>query len=248
VKIEPIEMIVVKGTAQSPRNTEADLVELLDGRLLLAWTEFYGGTCGDHDLARISGKTSDDRGRTWSDRFTVVDSEGAWNNCMEPDFQRLPSEELLLFYMHKNSRMDTRVFLRRSKDDGETWSERYPVSYDRGYHCTTNARSIRTSSGRLVLPVMLRGATGPLASYVNGTYFPTNEKVNGKPVFGKIGGADRCLYYAKDGTWCVSAILRKCADRVVGWAHTDVGLAHPSLAIRGAATLLQPAAPPHPGR
>ena len=155
--MEPIEMIAVKGSAQSPRNTEADLVELLDGRLLLAWTEFYGGTCGDHDLARISGKTSDDRGRTWSGRFTVVDSEGAWNNCMEPDFQRLPSEELLLFYMHKNSRMDTRVFLRRSKDDGETWSERYPVSYDRGYHCTTNARSIRTSSGRLVLPVMLRG-------------------------------------------------------------------------------------------
>ena len=149
-------MIVVRGNAQSPRNTEADLVELLDGRLLLAWTEFHGGTGGDHDLARISGKTSDDRGRTWSERFTIVDSEGAWNNCMEPDFQRLPSGELLLFYIHKNSRLDTRMFLRRSKDDGKTWSDRYPVSYDRGYHCTTNARSIRTSCGRLVLPVMIR--------------------------------------------------------------------------------------------
>ena len=154
--MEPIELIVVKGDEQSPRNSEGDIVELLDGRLLLAWTEFYGSSGGDHDLARISGKISSDRGRAWSDRFTIVDSEGAWRNCMEPDFQRLPSGELLLFYIHKNSRLDTRMFLRRSTDDGETWSERYPVSYDRGYHCTTNARSIRTSSGRLVVPVMIR--------------------------------------------------------------------------------------------
>jgi len=155
--MEPIEMIVVKGTARSPRNSEGDIVELLGGRLLLAWTEFYGGTGGDHDLARISGKTSEDRGRTWSQRFTIVDSEGAWNNCMEPDFQRLPSGEILLFYIHKNSRLDTRMFLRRSADDGQTWGERHPVSFDRGYHCTTNARSIRMSAGRLVIPVGIRG-------------------------------------------------------------------------------------------
>ena len=155
--MEPIEQIVVPGSSQSVRNSEADIVELLDGRLLLAWTEFYGGTGGDHDLARISGKTSADRGRSWSERFTIVDSEGAWNNCMEPDFQRLPSGELLLYYIHKNNRLDTPMFLRRSADDGKTWSERHPISYDRGYHCTTNARSIRTSSGRLVLPVGIRG-------------------------------------------------------------------------------------------
>ena len=76
---------------------------------------------------------------------------------MEPDFQRLPSGELLLFYMHKNRRLDRRVFLRRSKDDGKTRSERSPVSYDRGQHCMTSARSIGMSSGRLVLPVMLCG-------------------------------------------------------------------------------------------
>ena len=103
--MEPIELIVVKGDEQSPRNSEGDIVELLDGRLLLAWTEFYGSSGGDHDLARISGKISSDRGRAWSDRFTIVDSEGAWRNCMEPDFQRLPSGELLLFYIHKNSRL-----------------------------------------------------------------------------------------------------------------------------------------------
>lgn len=155
--MEPIEMIVVPGSAQCPRNSEAAIVELLDGRLLLAWTEFCAGSGGDHDQARLSGKTSSDRGRSWSEQFTIVDSEGAWKNCMQPDFQRLPSGELLLFYIHKNSDLDTRMFLRRSSDDGKTWSDRYPVSYDRGYHCTTNDRSIRTSNGRLVIPVGIRG-------------------------------------------------------------------------------------------
>jgi len=154
--MESLEMIVVPGTREAPRASEADIVGLLDGRVMLAWTDFYQGKGGDWDTARISAKISYDHGQTWSDRFTLLENEGDWN-IIEPDFQRLPSGELLLYYLVTNSDIDARMVVRRSSDDGKTWSDPQPLSYDRGYHCTTNARSVRMKNGRLVIPVGIRG-------------------------------------------------------------------------------------------
>ena len=57
-----IDQIVCPSSADFPRNSEADIVELQDGSLMLAWTEFYGGY-GDHAKARIPAKLSADGAR-----------------------------------------------------------------------------------------------------------------------------------------------------------------------------------------
>src|SRR4051794_32531312 len=49
---------VVSAGARNPRNTEAAIMPLKDGTLLLGWTEFYASDGADHGPARISGKIS----------------------------------------------------------------------------------------------------------------------------------------------------------------------------------------------
>ena len=202
----PIETIVVPGTEKAPRASEADIVALLDGRVLLAWTDFCQGKGGDWDTARISAKISDDHGETWSERFTLIENEGDWN-IIEPDFQRLPSGELLLYYLVTNSEIDARMVVRRSDDDGATWSDPTPISSDRGYHCTTNARSIRMASGRLVIPVGIRGTVYAYFSDDDGRTWThglpplrgTKEPSASEPAVAELRNGD-LLMYLRNGT------------------------------------------------
>jgi len=54
------ELIVCPTSRENPRNSEADVIELRDGRLLLAYSESYGGVIDDHGPARISARISSD--------------------------------------------------------------------------------------------------------------------------------------------------------------------------------------------
>jgi predicted neuraminidase len=145
------ELLAVPGDFDHPRNSEAAIVELLDGRLLLAWSEFYEGEGEDWSPCRIAMKTSSDNGLTWSETGILLDNESV-QSTMEVDFLRLPNNDLCLFYCKKNSNDDCRVMMRKSSDDGTTWSEPKQLSNWHGYVALTNDRSILTSTGRIVLP------------------------------------------------------------------------------------------------
>ncbi len=81
------------------------------------------------------------------------------------------------------------------------------------------------------LAVVLRGATGPNASDINGTYSPTNEMANGVPVYVKVGGPSRCLFRATDGSWYAATVAEKDTNECAGCAYTvEECLAHPTLA------------------
>jgi sialidase-1 len=135
----------------NPRNSEGDLIELHDGRLLFIWTQFFGGY-EDHAAARLAGKTSADGGRTWSDAFVVARAPyGA--NVMSVSLLRNRAGKLLLFYLWKISTSDCRVMMRRSDDEGESWGEPLAVSDRPGYHVMNNARVVQTTGGRLLAPV-----------------------------------------------------------------------------------------------
>jgi sialidase-1 len=148
-----IDQIVCPHSPNFPRNSEADLVELADGRLLLAWTQFLGGF-GDHDAARISAKTSGDGGVTWGVPYVLQRNVGG-RNAMSVSFVRLHDGPLLFFFLVKNSLSDCQVWVRRSADEGQTWSEPAPVSSRAGYHVMNNARPIQLAGGRLLAPVAL---------------------------------------------------------------------------------------------
>jgi len=143
--------VVVPVGPDNPRNSEADIIQLKDGSLLLGWTEFYAGGGADHAPARISGKISKDGGETWGDKYTLVENDGGCN-VMEVNFIRLKNESIALFYCQKNTEStDCRVMMRTSSDEGKTFTDPKQLSPDGKYTGLTNGRCIRLKSGRILL-------------------------------------------------------------------------------------------------
>ncbi|MBI3118790.1 MAG: exo-alpha-sialidase, partial [Candidatus Hydrogenedentes bacterium] len=97
---EPYHTVVAPVGPENPRNSEAAIIPLKDGTLLLGWTEFYAGNGADHGPARISGKRSNDGGKTWGEKFTLVENDGGCN-VMEVNFLRSKAGGILLFYCQK---------------------------------------------------------------------------------------------------------------------------------------------------
>ena len=123
---------------------------LADGTYLLAWTDFYGGA-RDESAARISAVQSSDGGRTWSPRRTLQENVGK-QNVMSVSLLRSTSGEILLFFLVKNSRLDLDCVVRRSNDEGVTWSEPILITPDPGYYVMNNARVVQLRSGRILCP------------------------------------------------------------------------------------------------
>jgi sialidase-1 len=147
----PFHLQVVPIGPENPRNSEAAIVPLKDGTLLLGWTEFYAGSAADHGPARISGKISEDGGKTWGEKYTLVENDGG-QNVMEVNFLRSKKNDLFLFYCQKNSESeDCRVMMRVSSDEGKNWDPALQISPDNKYTGLTNGRSLRLKSGRILL-------------------------------------------------------------------------------------------------
>lgn len=148
---EIIETIIAQATPTNKRNSEGDIVVLRDGTLLVAWSDFYGGA-GDDAGARISAATSRDGGRTWSRRYTLQENIGR-QNVMSVSFLRSQSGDILFFFGIKNSPSDLDFAVRRSSDEGKTWSEPVLITPEPGYYVMNNARVIQLRSGRIVCPM-----------------------------------------------------------------------------------------------
>ncbi len=148
------EYLVAPAAPGNPRNSEADMLVLKDGRLLLAWIDFYGDTGADGSAARISAMLSRDRGRTWGPKFTLQENIGA-RNVMEPDLLRLQSGKILFLFARKNSEADCQPMIRISTDDAKTFSPPRPMPVDPhpSYTGFNHDRAIQLRSGRILMPL-----------------------------------------------------------------------------------------------
>lgn len=144
------EAILAPVTAANARNSEAAAVELRDRRILLVWSDFYGGPT-DFSAGRLSAVTSADRGRTWGEKYTVVENTAVVTTLL-PSLLRLKSGELALFYLKMEDMADSRMFIRKSYDEAETWSDEVCVTSDPGYHSPANDRCLQLRKGRIVVP------------------------------------------------------------------------------------------------
>ena len=139
----------------NPRNSEAAMIDLADGRIMLVYSRFTGGG-GDHAKAALAARFSSDGGATWTkdDVHLTAGDEGGMNT-MSPSLLRMRDGSLGLFYLRKNGLTDCRVFLRMSRDDGKTWGEARVCTEPVGYYVMNNDRAVRLKSGRILLPVAL---------------------------------------------------------------------------------------------
>lgn len=135
-----------------PRNSEGAFVTLKDGRIVLFYTQFYGGPA-DHSAARIVSIESADGGRSWSGTPRVVVANRGGCNVMSVSVLRLQSGKMALFYLVKNSWIDCRPCLQISSDEGASWSDPRLVVNAPGYFVLNNDRVIQLQGGRLCVPV-----------------------------------------------------------------------------------------------
>lgn len=160
------------------RNSEGDFVRLRDGTWMFVYTRFRGGSGDDHDRAELCARFSRDDGRTWSPGdVTVVANEGGFN-VMSVTLRRLPlTNEIGLFYLRKNSLSDCRPVLRRSTDEGRTWSAPQEIITDEiGYYVVNNDRVTLLKRGRLVVPASLhKGADGSYASVAHALCYLSDD-------------------------------------------------------------------------
>ena len=162
---------------RNTRNSEAAIFPLKDGRLLLGWTEFYGDAGHDESPARLSGKISSDGGRTWGEKYTLVENDGG-RNVMEVNFLRLKNGNIALFHGKKNTKStDSRIEMRVSSDEGRTWGPAKELSSAGKYTGLTNGRSIRLTSGRILLEAWVDGDSYCLLSDDEGEHWHEGHHV-----------------------------------------------------------------------
>ncbi len=168
---EMIRLLAVEATPTSPRHSEGDLITRQDGSLLLVWTDYFQGKGWDRSPARLSAKTSSDGGRTWGQPWTAVDSDrdSAGGNVMSVSLVRARSGDLLMAHHGQTREMKAKgMLLRRSADDGRTWSEPIRITPDTGnVHAANNACFRRLRGGRILLSCReyIDGVRQPYALY-----------------------------------------------------------------------------------
>ena len=154
---------------------------LKDGRLLFAYSR-YGAGFQDESQADIATIISADGGESWSEPqiLFTAESHGTYN-IMSVSLLRLKSGEIGIFYLVKRGELeDTRLVMRRSKDEGVSWSDAEYCIDRLGYSVVNNDRVIQLSNGRLIVPSAYHGirhqphnASFPYA--VNYFYFSDDE-------------------------------------------------------------------------
>ena len=144
----------LKPGPDNPRNSEGAFLPLKDGRIMFVYSRYYGSSSSDHATADLAARYSSDNGATWTDKDEIIVKNHGGMNVMSVSLLRLQSGEIALFYLLKNSTSDCRPVLRRSFDEGKTWSEPTMCITDEvGYYVLNNDRVIQLKDGRLLFAV-----------------------------------------------------------------------------------------------
>ena len=166
-------VVVPMAPDRTHRGISGSILRLNDGSLLFVHaieTNPLKGECW------LQARRSQDDGRTWGEPFSPVPRERNFET-IAPTLLRLDNGEVLLFYTLEvlsarpqgwgdhTPTLDQHVYVRRSADDGTTWSSpicaaHYPAS------CQSQADKVmRLSSGRIVIPVEGFWLTGAITAF-----------------------------------------------------------------------------------
>jgi len=152
---EDISNLPFPATEQHPRHTEGSVLELNDGSLLLAATEFLGEG-SDFSQAHIVARRSTDGGRTWQPPRELQKNIGGLN-VMSVTLRRLEAPAtrgaVAMFFLVKNSPDNLKCFVRFSRDETKTFGPAVCVTDAPGYHVVNNDRVVQLSGGRILVPV-----------------------------------------------------------------------------------------------
>lgn len=150
---------LVEATPDLTRHDSATIVELKDGRLLLAWMEHVGGkTLGhDHSPCNIASMVSSDGGRSWGEHRILVENNPGDVNIHFPCFLRLRSGDILFYYqrrheLHPGAPQVSTSYVCKSSDEGQTFSPPREHGVIRRNDMSGNVLT-QLSTGRIILSI-----------------------------------------------------------------------------------------------
>lgn len=141
-------------SAQYARHSEGDFIRLGDGRLLFAYTRYFG-EASDDAASAIVAIESCDGGAHWSaPRELVSAAQYGVRNVMSVSLLHMANGDIGMFYIVKYS-AHTRIMLSRSRDGGRTFDAHSECTLPdrRGWYVLNNSRVLRLSSGRIIVPL-----------------------------------------------------------------------------------------------
>lgn len=150
---------LVTATEAHPRNMGAEVIELRDGRLFLAFSQWLGGAHDTND-SQVMGMLSADGGESWGETFPVVRPNAEFSSVRMPSMIRRRDGGIIMLVRCRGEWHEARVGMLRCLDEGgadlgeECWSPTQRISPPPpGRHIALNNRLLRLSSGRLLLPL-----------------------------------------------------------------------------------------------
>ena len=147
-------------TAEFTRRGEGDVVELDDGRLLLAYMEFTGDG-SDVAPTRISALESADGGLTWDKHRVIATTTPGDVNVYSPNLIRAQDGGILLIFMrqHESAPQSSTKYVWKSGDGGQSFAPHAEFA-ERQSLSLCHAVIKRMESGRLLLPVSATAEPG----------------------------------------------------------------------------------------
>ncbi len=151
---------LISATPDNPRHSEASVIELKNGSLLMAWQNhkksIYGS--GDEAPSDISLMNSNDNGATWQRERVVAEMTDGCVNVYCPSFMRNADGSLALYFVRYmelviGEKELTSFYKITSYDEGETWSDE-EIIWERQPKATLNHAARRISDGALLLPII----------------------------------------------------------------------------------------------
>ena len=204
---QDISVDVYPASDEHPRITEGSIIELHDGSLLYAVSEFIKGTA-DASSAHIVARRSTDQGRTWGPKRVLQENIGQ-QNVMSVTLRRLPHQEktehpIGIFYLVKNGVDDLDVHLRISLDEAQTFAPPILVTDAPGYHVMNNDRVTILSTNRIIVPVAWSPDIRKLNHFVSFCYLsddngPSWRRSKGQIDLLKRGAMDPEVLELSDG-------------------------------------------------
>ena len=225
----------------NPRNSEGAMLRRKDGSILFVYSHFPGSEAADDSTADLHAMVSNDEGEHFSPLGLVVSHEETQaKNVMSVSLLRMEDGSIGLFYLERKSESDMRMILRRSADEGRTWSQPSVCMPYPGHYVVNNDRVVRLASGRIYLPCALHRR---VVCDDGSVYFDSRSEFVG-------------VYSDDDGhTWhegpgkCVLApagasktgmqepgVVEMGAGVLWGWARTDLGRQYETFSMDGGET------------
>ena len=157
---------IVAASEDLPRHSEASILELKDGSLLMAWQRHERSNFGSGDRApsTISLMNSNDKGATWSNFRVAAGMIPGCVNVYSPSLYRCADGSISLFFKRYTQliwgeKQLNSYYRIDSYDEGKTWSEE-KIIWENQQHGAMNDSVKRIASGATLLPIVRSEAWG----------------------------------------------------------------------------------------